>query len=133
MTSTRFNVGIIGYGLSAKIFHIPFVTHVPELALYAIVQRTPGPDNDAEQDHPGVKVYRSVDDLVTDEKLDVVIVTAAPDQHFSLAKQALEAGKHGERCLFGRIDRRRKHAELKIVPQLSLRSRSPRPARRRMN
>jgi predicted dehydrogenase len=98
MSSTRFNVGIIGYGLSAKIFHIPFVTHVPELALYAIVQRRPGPDNDAEKDHPGVKVYRSVDDLVIDEKVDVVIVTAAPDQHFPLTKQALEAGKHGERC-----------------------------------
>jgi predicted dehydrogenase len=96
MSSRRFNVGIVGYGLSAKIFHIPFVTYVPELSLYGIVQRSPKPDDDAEKDHPGVKIYRSVDDLVKDQLVDVVIVTAAPDQHFSLAKKALEAGKHGE-------------------------------------
>lgn len=99
MSSKRFNVGIIGYGLSAKTFHIPFLNHVPELDLYAIVQRSSGPDNDAEQDHPGIKIYRSVHDLVKDEKVDLVIVTAAPDQHFPLTKQALEAGKHGELCL----------------------------------
>jgi predicted dehydrogenase len=96
MSAKKFNVGIIGYGLSAKIFHIPFVTHVPELNLYAIVQRSPKPDNDAERDHPGVKTYRSVEDLLKDDVVDVVIVTAAPDQHFPLTKQGLEAGKHGE-------------------------------------
>ena len=30
-----------------------------------------------------------------DEDLDVVVVTTAPDTHLSLAKLALEAGKHG--------------------------------------
>lgn len=96
MSSQKFNFGIIGYGFSAKIFHIPFITYVPELNLHAIVQRSPKPDNDAEKDHPGVKIHRSVVDLMNDEKVDVVVVTTAPDQHFSLAKQALEAGKHGE-------------------------------------
>ncbi|ERF68373.1 hypothetical protein EPUS_06789 [Endocarpon pusillum Z07020] len=94
MSARKFNVGIIGYGLSAKIFHIPFVTYVPELNLHAIVQRSPKPDNDARKDHPGVQIYPSVDDLCQDEMVDVVIVTTAPDQHFPLAKQALEAGKH---------------------------------------
>jgi predicted dehydrogenase len=95
MSAKKFNVGVIGYGFSAKIFHIPFVTYVPELQLYAVVQRHPTPDNDAEKDHPGIKSYRSVDDLVKDENVDLVIVTTAPDQHFPMAKQALEAGKHG--------------------------------------
>lgn len=94
--SEKFNIGVIGYGLSAKIFHIPFITLIPQLHLYAIVQRTPKPDDDAESDHPSVKVYRSVSDLLKDERVDAVIVTAAPDQHFSLTVQALEAGKHGE-------------------------------------
>ena len=89
------NVGIIGYGLSAKIFHIPFVTVVPEFKLYALVQRRPTADNDSEKDFPGVKSYRSVDDLVADPQVDLVVVTTTPDSHYALVKQALEAGKHG--------------------------------------
>ena len=96
MSSRKFNAGVIGYGLSAKIFHLPFITCVPELHLYAIVQRTPKPDDDAEKDLPGIKVYRSVDDLLEDGEVDIVIVTAAPNQHFSLTQQVLMAGKHGE-------------------------------------
>lgn len=89
------NVGIIGYGFSAKIFHIPFITAVPDFKLYAIVQRNPQPGNDAEKDHPGIKAYRSADDLVKDPDVDVVVVTTAPDSHYDLTKLSLQAGKHG--------------------------------------
>jgi predicted dehydrogenase len=95
MSSKRYNIGIIGYGLSAKVFHIPLILTVPDFKLHAIVQRSPKPDDNAEKDHPGVKIWRSAGDMVTDEKLDVVVVTTAPDTHASLAKLALEAGKHG--------------------------------------
>ncbi|KAL1974503.1 hypothetical protein VTN31DRAFT_4707 [Thermomyces dupontii] len=88
------NVGVIGYGFSAKIFHIPFITAVPDFKLYAIVQRNPQPGNDAEKDHPGIKAYRSADDLVKDPDVDVVVVTTAPDSHYDLTKLSLQAGKH---------------------------------------
>lgn len=89
------NVGVVGYGFSAKIFHIPFVQEVPEFNLYAIVQRTPKPEDDAEKDHPGVKSYRTAQELVQDAAVDVVIITTAPDSHYELTKLALENGKHG--------------------------------------
>ncbi|RJE25235.1 hypothetical protein PHISCL_02448 [Aspergillus sclerotialis] len=94
MASQSWNVGVVGYGFSAKTFHIPFVQQVPELNLYAVVQRTPKPDDDAEKDHPGIKSYRSTEDMVKDSAVDVVIITTAPDSHFELAKLALESGKH---------------------------------------
>ncbi|KAH8702452.1 putative NAD binding Rossmann fold oxidoreductase [Talaromyces proteolyticus] len=94
MASKTFNVGVVGYGFSAKIFHIPFITAVPDLKLYAIVQRTPKPDDNAEKDHPGVKLYHSADDLVKDSQVDVVVITTAPDSHYALTKLALDAGKH---------------------------------------
>lgn len=97
MASNTYNVGVVGYGFSAKIFHIPFVQQIPELKLYAVVQRTPKPDDDAEKDHPGIKSFRTADEMVKDSAIDVVIVTTAPDSHFDLCKLALEAGKHG-RC-----------------------------------
>lgn len=95
MSKQSFNIGLIGYGLSAKIFHIPFVQAVHELKLYAIVQRRPRAGNDARQDHPQVKVYGSSAELVRDQNVDVVVVNTAPESHFALAKEALEARKHG--------------------------------------
>ncbi|PKY07281.1 putative dehydrogenase [Aspergillus campestris IBT 28561] len=94
MTSKIFNVGVIGYGFSAKIFHIPFIQEVPQLKLYAVVQRTPKPEDDAEKDHPGIKSYRSAQDMVKDEAVEVVVVTTAPDSHYELVKLALESGKN---------------------------------------
>ena len=102
MGSRTFNIGIIGYGMSAKVFHIPLITVVPELKLYAIVQRTPKPDDDPQKDHP-VRVYRSSEEMIRDEAVDVVLVLTTPDTHFNLAKLALESGKHGvlfDRALF---------------------------------
>ncbi|KAJ5586427.1 hypothetical protein N7450_006214 [Penicillium hetheringtonii] len=94
MASKIYNVGVVGYGFSAKIFHIPFVSQIPELKLHAIVQRTPKPEDDAEKDHPGVKSYRTADEMVQDPAIDIVIITTAPDSHYDLAKLSLEAGKH---------------------------------------
>lgn len=95
MVSKTWNVGVIGYGFSAKIFHIPFITAVPDFKLYAIVQRSPTPENDAEKDFAGIKSYRSTDELFKDANVDVVVITTPPDGHYALTKAALEAGKHG--------------------------------------
>ncbi|KAL4957485.1 hypothetical protein BDW69DRAFT_156168 [Aspergillus filifer] len=92
--SRTYNIGIIGYGFSAKTFHIPFILDVPSFKLYAINQRSPKPDDDAEKDHPGIKSYRSAEELVKDANVDVVVITTAPDLHFELSKLALENGKH---------------------------------------
>ncbi|KAG5205813.1 NAD binding Rossmann fold oxidoreductase [Trichophyton interdigitale] len=94
MAAKAFNVGVIGYGMSAKVFHIPFISVLPEFNLYAIVQRTPSASDDAQKDHPGSKVYRSAEELVNDSAVDVVVITTTPDSHFSLAKLALDAKKH---------------------------------------
>ncbi|OCK74728.1 putative NAD binding Rossmann fold oxidoreductase [Lepidopterella palustris CBS 459.81] len=91
--SPTYNVAIIGYGLSAKIFHIPFLSS-PTFKLYGIVQRTPNPDSDPSKDFPGTKVWRTSDAMLADAAVDIVVVTTLPDSHFSLTKAALEAGKH---------------------------------------
>ncbi len=95
MTSKTYNVGVIGYGFSAKVFHIPLIEVVPQFNLYAVVQRHPTAEDDAEKNHPGIKSYRSTEDMVNDDAVDVVVVTTIPETHFSLTKVALENGKHG--------------------------------------
>ncbi|KAB8217754.1 hypothetical protein BDV33DRAFT_193335 [Aspergillus novoparasiticus] len=94
MAPKIFNVGVIGYGLSAKIYQIPFITAVKNFKLYAVVQRTPKPNDNAELDFPGIKSFRSTELMVKDRAVDVVVVTTAPDSHLELAKLALNAGKH---------------------------------------
>lgn len=90
-----FKVGVIGYGLSAKIFHLPFILDLPStFTLHAIVQRTPKPNDDASHDHPNAKIYRTADELIADPDVDVIVLTTAPDSHFSLASASLRAGKH---------------------------------------
>ncbi|KAL8771436.1 MAG: hypothetical protein Q9209_003104 [Squamulea sp. 1 TL-2023] len=94
MVSKPYNVGIIGYGAAAKVFHIPFIECLPELEFYAVVQRHPKPDNDASKAHPGIKNYRGAEELVEDQLVDIVVITTTPATHFKLAKLALEHGKH---------------------------------------
>jgi len=89
------NTAVIGYGMSAKVFHIPLITVVPEFKLYAVVQRNPKADDDAEKDHPGIKSFRSTEEMVKDPAIEVVVVTTTPQTHFELTKIALERGKHG--------------------------------------
>jgi len=80
--------------MSANVFHIPFILSTPGLKLYAVVQRHPTSDRDAQKDHPGIKTYRSVEDLATDPAVDVVVITTTPEVHYAQTKLALEAGKH---------------------------------------
>lgn len=94
MAAKTYNVGIIGYGLSAKVFHIPLIEVVSELKLHAIVQRQPTPDNDASKDYPGIKSYRGAEEMVKDSSIDLVVVTTPPTTHFELANLSLENGKH---------------------------------------
>ncbi|KAK7210067.1 hypothetical protein V2G26_017245 [Clonostachys chloroleuca] len=75
MAARAFNVGIVGYGSSAKIFHIPFLTQLPQFRLYCI--------------H-----FTHYKDLLADSAVDLVVVGTPPGNHFELTKASLEAGKH---------------------------------------
>ena len=75
-------------------FHIPLIQSARQLKLYAIVQRTPKSNDDAEKDHPGIKGYRSSEEMVKDPDVEAVVITTAPASHFELGKLALEHGKH---------------------------------------
>jgi len=94
MAAKTYNVGVIGYGMSAKVFHIPLIQVTPAFKLHSIVQRTPKPDDDASKDHPSSKIYHSATEMFADPSIDIIIITTTPDTHFSFTKSALESGKH---------------------------------------
>lgn len=91
-----FEVGIVGYGFSAKVFQIPFVITTPGLQFAAIVQRSSGSTvwGKASEDYPNLKIYESADQLVADASIHVIVVSTPPWTHMAMAEMALKAGKH---------------------------------------
>ncbi|KAH6655177.1 oxidoreductase [Truncatella angustata] len=94
MASKTFNVGVVGYGMSAKVFHIPFVKVTPLLKLHSILQRSPKPTDSAPSDYPDLKHHTTYDSFLADPELDLVVLSTTPPTHFELASKALKAGKH---------------------------------------
>jgi scyllo-inositol 2-dehydrogenase (NADP+) len=91
MAEEEIGVGVIGFGLAARVFHCPFVSAVPGLTLRSIVQRTGG---DAAAAYPLADVVRSVNELLANPGISLVVVATPNETHFELARQVLQAGKH---------------------------------------
>ena len=85
------NVGLVGYGLAGEVFHAPLIHANPNLRLTHIVQRT---GDGAKQKYPGVHLLRSVDELLSEPSLDLIVVATPNTSHFPIAQNALQAGKH---------------------------------------
>lgn len=83
--------GIVGYGKSAKIFHAPLIKNVQDLELYCVVERS---SNDAIRNYPDVEVFRSFKEILKDDSTELLIITTPNHLHFSMAREALSAGKH---------------------------------------
>ncbi|MGZ3944534.1 MAG: Gfo/Idh/MocA family oxidoreductase [Mucilaginibacter sp.] len=83
--------GLMAYGMSGRVFHAPFVKLNPGFELKAVVERH---DKKAAADIPGIISYNSIDDLLNDQGVELIIVNTPPHTHFELTKKALEAGKH---------------------------------------
>lgn len=85
------NAGLVGFGFAGKTFHAPFIQAVPGLRLAAIVQRK---GEEAARVYPEAKLVRSIEDLLADSTIDLIVVATPNQSHFQLAKQSLEHGRH---------------------------------------
>lgn len=85
------NTAILSFGMSGKLFHAPFL-HVHEgFSFYAVWERT---KNLAQEIYPGVKTFRTLDELLSDPAVELVIVNTPNVTHYEYTKKALQAGKH---------------------------------------
>lgn len=89
--SKAIKTGICSYGMSGKLFHAPFLEAHPGFELLAIVERN---NNDSRERYPNSILYRSVEELCADEKLELIVVNTPTHLHFEQAKMVLNAGKH---------------------------------------
>ena len=89
---TAFGIGIVGTGNIAGGYATDALTH-PELRLIAAT------DLDRERAAAfaathGCRVHATLDDLLADEEVDIVINLTVHHAHYEVTRRALEAGKH---------------------------------------
>jgi predicted dehydrogenase len=84
-------VGLVGFGMAGRVFHAPLISSVEGLELAAVVERS---TDLAAQRYPSVRTYRSLDDLLEDPSLDLLVVATPSGTHFEVASRILKAGKN---------------------------------------
>jgi predicted dehydrogenase len=85
-------VGIIGFGLAGGTFHAPLIASTPALELAAVVTTDEERRKRVRDDHPNARVVASVDELLREEDLGVVVVASPNGLHFEHAMAVLRAG-----------------------------------------
>lgn len=91
MTVNKIITGVLSYGMSGRVFHTPFIANNDRFELRAVVERS---TKKAQLDYPSIISYDSVDELLADDTIELVIINTPNDTHVAYAKQALLAGKH---------------------------------------
>ena len=89
--TTPIKTALCSFGMSGLVFHSPFLSINPGFNFYAVWERT---KNEAEKKFPNVITYRTLDEMLSDELVELVIVNTPNYTHFEYAQKALQAGKH---------------------------------------
>ncbi|MCW4630251.1 MULTISPECIES: Gfo/Idh/MocA family oxidoreductase [Marinomonas] len=84
-------VGLIGFGLSGRVFHAPFVVNDPEMMLAYVCSSKV---DEVRALFPEASVVSSAEAVFAASDVDLVVITTPNALHFDQAKQALENGKH---------------------------------------
>jgi scyllo-inositol 2-dehydrogenase (NADP+) len=92
--SKKINVGLIGFGLSGQVFHAPFITNVPGLELKVIRETRNENIAIANKLYPETAIVNHSQDIFGDREVDLVVLATPNHTHYTLAKEALLAGKH---------------------------------------
>ena len=83
--------GLLSFGMSGKLFHSPFLSAHAGFDLAAVVERS---EKKATLHFPHIKSYDSVDELMTDPDIELVVINTPNATHLAFALQAIRAGKH---------------------------------------
>lgn len=83
--------GLFSFGMSGKVFHAPFLHAHPGFELSAVTERSV---KKAASWYPSIRSYDSLDELLADDSLELVVVNTPNNLHVEHVRKALEAGKH---------------------------------------
>lgn len=84
-------VGLCAFGMSGKVFHAPFLKEHPGFFMSAVVERN---KEESKEKYGDATIYRSVEEMLKNADIELVVVNTPVQTHFEYAKMALEAGKN---------------------------------------
>lgn len=87
----KIKTALLSYGMSGKVFHAPFLAIHPGFELLGSWERS---KKLIQEDYPEVKSFPSLESILEDDSIDLVIVNTPVATHFEYAKKVLLAGKH---------------------------------------
>lgn len=82
---------LLSYGMSGSVFHAPFIALHPGFELAGSWERS---KKLIQQDYPEVTSYSSLEAILADASIELVIVNTPTATHYDFTKKVLEAGKH---------------------------------------
>ena len=91
MTHQIIKAGVLTFGKSGSAFHAPFLNAHQGFELKAIVERN---HKKAHTIYPDIISYDSVEEMLNDKSIDLIVVNSPDHLHYEHAKAALIAGKH---------------------------------------
>lgn len=84
--SEPIRVGVVGFGLAGRIFHTAVIQATPGLELATVVERS---GDSAQKEYPEAHVVRSVEQMLSDVGIRLVVIATPSYSHFELARQCL--------------------------------------------
>lgn len=87
----KIKTALLSYGMSGKVFHAPFLSIHPGFDLLGSWERT---KKLIQIDYPELISFPSLESILEDKSIDLVVVNTPVGTHFEYAKKVLLAGKH---------------------------------------
>jgi len=87
----QLNAAIIGFSLSGRVFHAPFLHTHPGFNLTKIVERS---SQKSKEIYPYIQVVKDYQELLQDDDLDLIVIGTPNTWHYPMVKESLLAGKH---------------------------------------
>ena len=91
MTTTPISTAILSFGMSGQVFHAPFINVHKGFQFTSVWERS---KHLAKERYPEVKSCRTLEEILDDASIELVIVNTPNTTHFDYVKRSLEAGKH---------------------------------------
>jgi predicted dehydrogenase len=87
----KINTALLSYGMSGKVFHAPFINEHECFQLLGSWERS---KKLIQRDYENVISYPTIESLLSDDQVELVIVNTPTYTHYEYANKALLAGKH---------------------------------------
>jgi len=86
-----YGVGLASFGMSGLVFHGPLLHVHPGFSIVSILERN---HNNSAKLYPESNIVRNYNELLEDERIDLIIVNLPDPLHYDMARKALLAGKN---------------------------------------